>query len=102
MLEANVRDFSGNWTGTGEIANPGTDDIEALHLAAGEEMISEIVHTGVTKIWLGYNVYTAGDVVTFQYRHGATPAACVLAAWNNYVGIFDSLGYVQIRVASTL
>ena len=33
---------------------------------------------------------------------GATEAACEIAAWNNYTVPFVSLGYVQIRMTSTL
>lgn len=102
MVEDNIRNFAGNWTGTGDIENPGVDDTERLALQATEYMISEIVDTGAATVELDYNHYAAGDVITLEYRHGATPAACVVAAWNNYINPFVSLGYVQIKVTSTL
>ena len=97
-----MRDFENNWTGTGTIENPGEDDIERLALEAGEEMVSEIVHTGVANVLIDYNVYAEGDNINLDYRHGDTPAACEGAGWNDYAAPFTSLGYVQVRVASTL
>ena len=102
VLEANVHDFSGNWTGTGEIVNPGVADTERLELAAGEEMISEVVDTGTVDILIDYNVYDVGDNINLDYRHGNTVSACEAAGWNDYTIPFTSLGYVQIKVTSTL
>lgn len=100
VVEDNVRTFTGNWTGTGAIENAG--DAERLVLEAGEYMISEMVDTGAVNIELDYNHYLAGDAITLEYRHGATPNACDVAAWNAYVAPFVSLGYVQIKLTSTL
>ena len=101
VLEANVRDFTGNWTGTGAIAGAG--DAEALELETTEYMIGEVVNTGVRTVQLLQNEYDpSGDDVDMDYRHGATEAACLAAGWNNYVGTFSSLGYVQVRTTSTL
>jgi hypothetical protein len=102
VLETNIRDFDGNWTGTGDIINPGVDDTECLRLEAGESMTSELVNTGAEDVLIAYNVYAAGDNVTLEYRHAATPVDCLAAAWNAYLAPFTSLGYVQIRVTSTL
>ena len=102
VLETVIRDFDGNWTGTGEIDNPGVADTERLALEATEYMISEIVHTGAIDVEVLYNEYAAGDAIDLDYRTGATPAACVAAGWNNYAGSFTSSGYVQVRVTSTL
>lgn len=102
VLEGTVRDFSGNWTGTGTIINPGVADTEALELNATEYMISEVVDTGAVDVSILYNVYAVGDAIDLDYRHGANQAACEAAGWNNYVGSFTSLGYVQVRVTSTL
>ena len=102
VLEANVRDFQFNWTGTGAIENPGVDDTERLALESTEYMISEVVATGATNILIAYNVYAAGDNINLDYRHGATVAACEGAGWNDYVAPFTSLGFVQVRVTSTL
>jgi hypothetical protein len=101
VLEANVRDFAGNWTGTGAIAGAG--DGETIQLESGEYMISEIVDTGAETVELLQNNYDpSGDDVDLDYRHGATPNACAVAAWNNYTVPFASAGYVQIRLTSTL
>ena len=100
VTETNVRTFASNWTGTGAIGNSG--DTERLELNATEYMISEVVNTGSHTIILLQNNYSSGDTVTLQYRHGATQGACEAASWNNYTAPFDSLGYVQVRVESTL
>jgi hypothetical protein len=102
VLEANIRNFSGNWTGTGQIFNPGVNDIEYVRLQSGEYMISEIWDTGDQIVELLQNEYAIGDDVDLDYRHGATPGACAVAGWNNYTGKFTSLGYVQVRITSTL
>jgi hypothetical protein len=96
VLEDNIRDFAGNWTGTGTIENAG--DAERLALDAGEYMVSEVVNTGLFTVQLLYNNYAAGDEITLKYRHGATEGDCLAAAWNDYTVPFDSLGYVQARV----
>jgi len=102
VLEANVRDFNGNWTGTGTIGNPGVADTERLELETGEYMESEMVFTDVVMVELLQNEYAEGDDVLLRYRHGASAAACHGAAWQDYVAPFLSAGYVEIRVESTL
>ena len=102
VLETNVLPFNGNWTGTGEIENPGANDNERLALEAGENMISEMVNTGVITCEILQNEYAVGDDVTLEYRDGATAAICNAAAWGAYGAPFESLGFVQIRVTSTL
>jgi len=101
VTELNVRDFAGNWTGTGAIINAGDD--EQICLDDGEEMISEIVYTDTNSVQLTQNKYDpTGDSGTLYYRHGATIPACLAAGWNLYVAPFASLGYVQIRVTNAL
>ncbi len=102
VSESNVRNFQNNWYGTGTIGNPGVADTERLELEAGEYMISEMVDTGAIKVEILLNVYQSGDAVTVDYRHGATPNACAAASWTSYVGSFDSLGYLEIKLTSTL
>lgn len=97
-----MRDFDGDWTGTGTVTNPGAGDSEMICLEAGEYMISPVVHTGTVNIEIAINVYQSGDSVDIDYRHGATPAACEAAAWSDYSGPFVSLGYAQARLTSTL
>ena len=101
VLEANVRDFSGNWTGTGSIEGAG--DAEIIALNAGENMVSEVVYTDTIICEVLQNEYDpTGDDVTLEYRHGATEGACEVAGWNAYVVPFASDGYAQIRITSTL
>lgn len=98
VLETNIRTFAGNWSGTGSVE--GSGDSEQLVMNEGEYMISEVVITGAQTVTLLQNNYAAGDTVTLQYRHGATQAACEAASWNDYTVSFESLGYVQVRVAA--
>jgi hypothetical protein len=101
VLETFIKTFTGNWTGTGGIT--GIDDAEKISLHSGEYMDSDIVYTGVTRVNLLQNNYNIlGDDVNLDYRHGASEAACLAAGWNDYSGTFISLGFVQIRLTSTL
>ena len=101
VTETNVRTFAGNWTGTGTIENSG--DTERLALDSGEYMISEVVETGEETVILKQNFYDpTGDNVDMDYRHGATQEACEAASWNDYTVPFASLGYVQVRMTSTV
>jgi len=66
-------------------------------------MIGELVNTGAVKVQLLQNFYDgAGDDVQLKYRTGATSGACEAAAWSDYTDLFDSAGFVQVRVDSTL
>jgi len=65
-------------------------------------MESEVVYTGTITVELAQNVYAAGATILLRYRHGATEVDCLAAAWNNYTVPFVSLGFVQMRVESTL
>jgi hypothetical protein len=101
VLETNVLTFAGNWTGTGGII--GSGDAEKIGLHAGEYMISEVVDTGIRTVKLLQNSYdVTGDNVNLDYRHGATQVDCEAASWNDYTVPFVSLGFVQIRLTSTL
>ena len=101
MVEDNVRTFTDNWTGTGAIE--GAADAEKLALETTEYMISEVVNTGARHVELLQNNYDeTGDNVTMEYRHGATQVACEAEEWIAYAVPFESLGYVQIRMTSTL
>lgn len=100
MLEDNTRTFADHWYGTGEISDAG--DAEEVCLEAGEYMISEVVYTEVRHVELLQNEYAAGDTVALKYRDGATEGACLDAAWIAYAAPFESLGYVQVRMESTL
>ena len=96
MVEANVRTFSGNWTGTGVIA--GLSDAETICLDPGEYMDSEVINTGAAVMELLQNNYGAGENVTLKYRTAATWGGTLLEDWVAYVDPFLSAGFVQVRI----
>lgn len=100
VVEANIRTFVDNWTGTGTIESSG--DTERIALDSGEYMEGEVVDTGLHTIELLQNHYAAGDNVLLRYRHGNSEANCLAASYNNYTVPFESLGFVQVRLESTL
>lgn len=65
-------------------------------------MISETVNTGIEQVTLLQNQYKAGDAVSLWYRHAANGLDCESAEWISYGGGFASLGYVQVKLVSTL
>ncbi len=100
VVEDNVRTFASNWSGTGAIENSG--DTERLALEPGEYMESEVDETDIKTVELLQNNYAAGDTVLMRYRHGASEVDCLAASWINYTVPFVSLGFVQVRMESTL
>lgn len=96
VVETNIRDYTGNWSGTGSIS--GSGDAEKMTLSAGQYMNSEVVITGTVFVKLETGKYQAGDSVTIKYRHGDSEAACLAASFQTYSSPFDSLGYVQMRL----
>jgi hypothetical protein len=104
VIETNIRDFAGNWTGTGSITGAG--DTEKLCVNAGEYMISEVVNTGLKTVEIDQNYYDdTGDNIKLSYRHGATENDCQAAVWIDYstpLTPFASLGYVQVMIESLL
>lgn len=100
VIESNTRTFATNWTGTGTIENAGDD--ERLALETGEYMTSEIVNTGAQTVELDQNHYKAGDNVKIEYRTASTYSGIDPEAWVEYTVPFKSLGFVHIRVTSTL
>jgi len=88
------------WRGTGRVENSG--DSQRFALYEGEYMESEVVELGGTGVVLRQNDYNSGDEGLLKYRHGATPQDCITSDWTIYIGPFVSLGYVQIRLESTL
>ena len=65
-------------------------------------MVSEVINTGALTMELLQNVYVSGDDVFLKYRHGSSASACEVASWNDYTVPFMSLGFVQVRIESTL
>lgn len=95
VTETNVRNFSGNWVGTGAIENTG--DSERLALESGEYMESEIVNTGAVKIELIQGKYQAGNTTNMYYKTGDSVSSCEAASWVEYTGFFQSSGYIKIK-----
>jgi len=66
-------------------------------------MISEVIAlTCGGNVEILQNTYAAGDTITIKYRTGVTEGACLDADWSVYSAPFVSLGYIQVRVESTL
>ena len=101
VTEPRVRTFVSDWSGNGTIS--GSGDSEKIALSATEYMQSSILYTGASKTAvLHKNKYAAGDNVTLKYRTGVTEVSCSEASWIVYSVPFVSLGFIQIRVESTL
>lgn len=95
--ESNIRDFSGNWTGTGDILS--TDDDEVIVLTSGEYEESENAYPGVGYIMLGVNKYKTGTLrPTIKFKTAATEDGLAGEAWQEYLDQVYSLGWVKVRV----
>jgi len=78
----------------------GVGDAEKLTITIGQDWTLPAVETGAVEVKIMYDKYAvgAGDPGTIQYRTGADKAACEGAGWNDYIGHFTSLGWVQVKV----
>jgi len=95
--ELNIRDFSGNWTGTGAVS--GSSDSEKLLICVDEYMESETWQLGAGNASITLNKYGSGSgSPPIQYKTGADASACEADSWHNYSTSFTSLGYVKIRL----
>jgi hypothetical protein len=98
--EDNTFTFATNWEGTGDIIGEG--DAEYMLLAYGESMtLLDIIHTGEMAVTIQDGKYSVNSGATVFYRHAATCAGVESAEWSNYLGQFESLGYVQVKVENT-
>jgi hypothetical protein len=100
VLEVNTRTFATHWTGTGTIENTGNS--ERIVLEAGESMTSEIVETNTGEWEALQGEYQEADTVLLEYRTGNSEANCESASFATYTTPFESLGFVQLRITSTL
>jgi hypothetical protein len=90
VLEINVKDFQGRWTGTGTIE--GSGDNEVIRLKPGQYMESE-------SWYIQRDFYQSGSgSVTIEYRTGATRAVCDAAGWTAYSEPFSSSNWVGVRL----
>jgi hypothetical protein len=99
VTQDTIRQFTGNWSGTGDITGDAGEDNEKLAMNAGEYMESEMVHCGIGLVTLGVNQYDiTGDAATISYKQGATPTACEADTWHVYSAPFECAGYCMIKV----
>lgn len=97
VTESNIRNFTGNWSGTGYIS--GVNDAERLNFVAAENEESETWNIGAHRIKIQYNKYSAGSgIPTIKYKNGATQALCEADSWHNYIGSFVCSGWVKVRI----
>jgi hypothetical protein len=100
VTEDNVRDFSGNWTGTGTINNPAGGDAESLSLDEGEYEDSEAfnIGPGTAVIELGNYVPSSGPTPDIYYKTGVDQAACLADSWHLYGSNFTCTNWGQVRL----
>jgi len=94
-----VRNFTGYWSGSGEIT--GSGDEEALELHAGDSMeMSTPWHIcdRRKRIVLRYNKYRPGSTPVIKYKIGETSALCILDTWRTYTGPFTHIGWILVKV----
>lgn len=96
VQEENIRDFTGNWTGTGTIVSSGDD--EAINLDVGEYMESETWNIGSGDVRIRLNVYATGDNATIYYKQGDSEANCEADTWHAYSSPFACSGWVKVKV----
>lgn len=97
VAEANIRDFSGNWSGTASIA--GSGDAEEIQFNSGENEESETWHIGPGRVKITLNKYGSGSgSPTIYYKQGNSESNCNSDSWHPYTGSFITLGWVKVRV----
>ena len=99
VTQEKTKVFVENWLGTGVITGAGDD--ERLLISSGNSLTSEIWKIS-GDVQISLNQYVSGGTPdAIEYRTGDSYAACEIASWNNYVGSFSSLGFVQVRLSVT-
>lgn len=99
VVELNIRNFQGNWTGTATIHNPGVADTESLVFSAGEYMESETFNYGVGRVKITLDKYAVGfGAVDVLYKNGNSQANCEADSWHSYIGSFVCTGWVKVRL----
>ena len=96
VTEPDIRTFASGWSGTGTISSSG--DSEKILLASGQYMNSPIVSTGVKAVRINKDKYRTGTTSVLKYRTCAVSDCSDVPAFTIYSDVFNSLGYVQIRV----
>lgn len=100
VTEPNVRDFSGNWTGTGTILDAGVADDERVALNEGEYEDSETWNLGIGTATVTLDKYGSGSGPTpdIYYKNGVSQAACDADTWHLYDTNFYCNGWAKVRV----
>ncbi len=97
MEEENIRNLS-EWSGTGSVS--GVGDAEIISLETGQYMESESWKLGSGWCAITIDKYDSGvGSYTVEYKTGDSLVNCEADAWNNYIGPFDSLGWVKVKVS---
>jgi len=97
VAETNIRNFTGNWTGTALIS--GSGDAEELHFDIGEYEESETWNIGARRVKITLDKYASGyGTPTVEYKNGATQVACEADSWHAYTGPFVCSGWIKVRV----
>lgn len=100
VVEPWIRDFQGNWTGTGSISGAGDNEIMTFDYETGN-MVSETWNIGAGQCWITYDKYQIGKgIPTIEYKTGATEATCEADSWHVYNAVsgFTSLNWIKIRL----
>jgi len=97
VIEANVRNFTGKWAGTGTISGAG--DSEQIELLSSEYEESETWEIGAGRIKITIDKYGTGSgTVVVKYKDGNSLANCEADSWHNYTGSYVSSGWVKVRI----
>jgi hypothetical protein len=98
VVEDNILDFSGYWSGTGEIK--GSGDAEYLSVGSGQYMeLTNPFNFGVGLLVFDLTKYEApGGTITKKYKNGDTEANCNADTWHDYTVPFNCTGWVKLRV----
>jgi len=96
-----VRDWAGNWTGTGAIVGSGDNEILVIGIAEAEESETWKFGVGIAKIIMDkYPGGAGGPIPTIKYKTGNSKANCEADSWHTYNGhSFNSLGWIKVRIS---
>ena len=97
MTQDIIKPFSGNWTGDATIEGAG--DPERLEFGLTDAQESDTHEVGIGKVGIWIDEYDEGSgSVSIEYKTADTEQNCNDAVYQNYVGLFDCLGWVKIRL----
>jgi len=98
VTEVYVKDFSGNWTGTGTISGSGDDEI--VQLISGQYMESETWFVGTGTVNILEDKYKVGEgIPIIEYKTGTTKVNCESDTWHPYIRQFQGQGWVKVKIS---